>query len=78
MHNSPYLYITYTVYITVPCTLNTQDKKVQHTKAFADICPLHQLRRRSHVVGDVGHHHSLTQRLQHHWDVLTDEADRCR
>ena len=27
--------------LTVPCTLNTQDNKVQLTRAFADGCQLH-------------------------------------
>ena len=30
-------------YHTVPCTLSTQDNKVQLTRAFADVCQLHQL-----------------------------------
>ena len=55
--------------ITVPCTLNTQDNKVQLTRAFAYVCQLHQVRR----------HHRLAQRpRQHYQDVLTDEADRRR
>ena len=54
---------------TVPCTLNTQDNKVQLTRAFADVCQLHQLRRPCDVVADV---------VRDHDDVLTDEADRRR
>ena len=38
---------------TVPCTLNTKDNKVQLTRAFADVCQLHQLRHPGDVVGDV-------------------------
>ena len=38
---------------TVPCTRNTQDSKVQHTRAFVDVCQLHQLRRPSEFAGDI-------------------------
>ena len=37
-------------YVTVPCTLNTQDNKIQLTRAFADGCQLHQLIRPSDPV----------------------------
>ena len=44
---------TLTIWLhTVPCTLNTQDNKVQLTRAFADVCQLHQLRHSGDVVWD--------------------------
>ena len=38
---------------SVPCTLNTQDKEVQLTRDFVNICQLHQLIRAGDVVLDV-------------------------
>ena len=38
---------------TFPCTLNSEDNKVQLTRAFTDVCQLHQLRRTCDVVWDV-------------------------
>ena len=39
-------------FITVLCTLNTQDNKNQLTRTFADGCQLHQLRHPNDVVWD--------------------------
>ena len=41
------------VHHAVPCTLNTQDNKVQLTSAFADVYQFHRSRRPGDVVWDV-------------------------
>ena len=47
---------------TVPGTLNTQDNKVQLTRAFADLCQLHQLRRPGDVILPRSHWEFLHRR----------------